>query len=529
MKYFLYCRKSTDSEDKQVLSLESQRLEMIKLIKHWPNVELLDVYQEAQSAKDPGRPVFNAMLHRIEKGEADGIIAWHPDRLARNSIDGGRIIYLLDTRQIADLKFATMTFENSSQGKFMLSNMFTYAKYYTDALGENVRRGMRTKAEKGWLPGKPKTGYLTEPRTRETVPDPHRFSLLQRAIKLVASNACGPRDALRTLNEGWGFRTVQTARAGGKGLSRSSWYRILNDPYYAGVLQWAGRTGPGRHRPMISLLEFESIQRIICAEGRPRGKRKQFAYTGLLKCACGLGVTAEDKQNRWGSRYTYYHCTRRRNGVACERPSVSVVDLETQMLAFLRQLSLPRFSVKWITTRLEREAQSLAEREAAYVRNLEAAVRDVQIETENLIQLRIRDHISEAEYLKQRQGLDLRRLSLEANQPPEANADWIEPLKIFTMFCNRAADLYLRGNLRAKRLILATVASNPTLDGKKLFIEARKPFVSGLSNGRRPALLAVRDDVRTLVKDGDLGFLKIIANITEIDGQDEQHGMSRVA
>ena len=120
MKYFLYARRSTDTEDKQVLSIQSQLAEVREFAKK-QNLEVVQEFQEARTAKSPGRPIFNEMIKRIEKGEASGIIAWHPDRLARNSIDGGKIIYLIDLGNITNLGFPTYRFDNSAQGKFMLN------------------------------------------------------------------------------------------------------------------------------------------------------------------------------------------------------------------------------------------------------------------------------------------------------------------------------------------------------------------------------------------------------------------------
>ncbi|MBV8543916.1 MAG: recombinase family protein, partial [Acidobacteria bacterium] len=124
MKYFIYCRKSSEEEDRQVQSIDSQRGELKTTFGAQTDIEIVEIFQEAQSAMTPGRPVFGEMLARIERGEADGLIAWAPDRLARNSIDGGRVIYLLDTGSLRDLKFATFTFENTPSGKFMLSILF---------------------------------------------------------------------------------------------------------------------------------------------------------------------------------------------------------------------------------------------------------------------------------------------------------------------------------------------------------------------------------------------------------------------
>jgi DNA invertase Pin-like site-specific DNA recombinase len=140
-KFFLYARKSTDVEDKQVLSIEAQITELRVFAKQ-EGLNIVEEFIEKQSAKIPGRPVFNKMLDRIERGEANGIISWHPDRLARNSVDGGKIIFLLDTGRLASLKFPQFWFEPTPQGKFMLNIAFGQSKYYVDSLSENTKRGL---------------------------------------------------------------------------------------------------------------------------------------------------------------------------------------------------------------------------------------------------------------------------------------------------------------------------------------------------------------------------------------------------
>src|SRR4030066_1594817 len=153
MKYFSYTRKSTDSEERQILSIEAQLAEL-KEFAAKEKLEIVASLCEAQTAKEPGRKIFGEMLDRICAGEAGGILAWHPDRLARNSIDGGKIIYLLDTGKLLDLKFPTFWFDTTPQGKFMLSIAFGQSKYYVDNLSENVKRGLRQKIRNGVWPGK---------------------------------------------------------------------------------------------------------------------------------------------------------------------------------------------------------------------------------------------------------------------------------------------------------------------------------------------------------------------------------------
>ena len=68
MRYFLYARKSTDVEDKRVLSIESQLAELRALAKN-EGLEVAKEFVEKRSAKMPGRPVSSEMMARIQKSE----------------------------------------------------------------------------------------------------------------------------------------------------------------------------------------------------------------------------------------------------------------------------------------------------------------------------------------------------------------------------------------------------------------------------------------------------------------------------
>jgi DNA invertase Pin-like site-specific DNA recombinase len=185
-KYFLYARKSTDEDDRQILSIESQLTELREFAQK-ERLTIAQEFTESMSAKVPGRPVFNRMIELAERQGAVGLLAWHPDRLARNSVDGGRIVYLLDTGTLSSLKFPTFWFENTPQGKFMLTIAFGQSKYYVDNLIENIWRGLRQKLRRGEFPGKPPLGYLNEPRLRTIVVDPATAPLARQMFEAYAS------------------------------------------------------------------------------------------------------------------------------------------------------------------------------------------------------------------------------------------------------------------------------------------------------------------------------------------------------
>ncbi|PIP17464.1 MAG: hypothetical protein COX43_04230 [Parcubacteria group bacterium CG23_combo_of_CG06-09_8_20_14_all_35_9] len=186
MRYIIYTRKSTEDKDRQVLSIEAQLTELREFaVKE--KLEIVASLCEAKTAKEPGRTKFAEMLKLIEQGKADGILSWHPDRLARNSIDGGKIIHLIDKGIIKSLKFPTFWFEPTPQGLFMLSIAFGQSKYYVDNLSENVKRGMRQKIRNGVWPVWAPIGYLNNPETRMIDVDLEKAPKIRKLFELYAT------------------------------------------------------------------------------------------------------------------------------------------------------------------------------------------------------------------------------------------------------------------------------------------------------------------------------------------------------
>ena len=149
--YFLYARKSTDVEDKQVRSIEDQLAVLRALAKEY-GLNVVEEFVEKQSAKVPGRPIFNSMLARIERGNAQGIICWKLDRLARNPIDGGQISWFLQKGNIQHIRTNDRDYRPSDNT--LLMNMeFGMANQFVRDLSVDTKRGMRAKAERGWIPG----------------------------------------------------------------------------------------------------------------------------------------------------------------------------------------------------------------------------------------------------------------------------------------------------------------------------------------------------------------------------------------
>ncbi len=517
MKYFIYCRKSTESEDRQVLSIDSQRDELKGAFAGRQDIEIVEVFTESFSAKAPGRPIFNEMLVRIERGDADGVISWHPDRLARNSVDGGRVIYLLDNKKLKDLKFASFTFENNPQGKLMLSVLFGFSKYYVDSLSENVKRGNRAKIALGWRPNHAPIGYVNDRVSRTIVKDPDRFLFVRKLFDLALIGSFSLRGLMEEAR-GWGLRTRQRRRIGGHYLTISGVHRILRNPFYAGLLVWKGETHPGAQEPMITIEEFERVTRLLTRPGKPSPHRRTFPFTGLIRCGeCGFMVTAEDKINRYGMRYSYYHCTKRRLDYRCKQRSITATHLDTAFHEFLGALGVPETLHKWGVAKVENSRIDKQQHVSHQIASLQRAYDETAKALNNLTTLRIREAIDDEEFNLQRETLrrDQLRLREELTLAKGGN-QWFEPGELLLSFSDRAVKWYEQGNDQTKRRIVLAIGSNLVLKDKILNIEAKKPFVWWSKNATCSTLRRGLNDIRTRYGKRDPELLQTIQLVREI-------------
>ncbi|MCL4390057.1 MAG: recombinase family protein [Patescibacteria group bacterium] len=382
MKYFIYCRKSSESEDKQVLSLPAQKSELLKYASD-NKLDVVDVYEESASAHVTERKKFNEMLARIEKKEAGGLIVWDESRIARNSFDGGRVIYMIDLGQIVEIRKPGKMYTNTPDDKSWLAMCFMMSKKESDDKGVNVRRGLKEKSQQGMYVGSQQPGYRYDPLApqgeKDLIPIPGTYELIEKAWRAMLTGKYRVPQILALLNNEWGYRTPLRGKLGGKPMHLSELYVMFHTRFYCGWFEYP--TGSGnwhkwRGKVMLTEEEFTRVQMLLGAKYLPKPKHKTFAFTCLIRCVCGSAITAEEKwqticticHNKFSSlnreacpkcntrvenmdnptilNYIYYHCTRKINP-DCKEKSVRLEKLEPQVDEILRHSGISDEFKQW--------------------------------------------------------------------------------------------------------------------------------------------------------------------------------------
>ncbi len=499
-KSFLYARKSTDVEDKQVLSIDAQLTELRAFARE-NNFHIAEEFVEKQSAKVPGRPMFGQMVARIEQGEADSIISWHPDRLARNSVDGGRLIYLLDTGVLASLKFPTFWCDNTSQGKFMLSMAFGQSKYYVDSLSENTKRGLRQKVRLGIFPGRAPEGYMNDVRTKTIVVHKKNAKVIRSAFLLYSKGDQRLEDISHFLAQS----SITTGS--GKRICKTKVSSILSNPFYIGLFRYGGELHEGSHEPIISKKLFDQVQVVLKQRGKPERKAKNepLPLCGLISCTtCGMMITGEHKFKRQKNgnvhEYWYYRCSKKNKQVKCVESCISAASLEHQLSSLIKAVSLPADWAVELNRMAKEEHAKSAQSAGASVKEKQEHIQTISIKLERLLNGYLEQIIDEQDYRTKKAKLLSEKKSLEgeiASLSRNAN-DWLEPMQEWIKDAQHLAEIASDCDLFRKKVAAKEIfGSNLRLGGKVLAVVAGDAQENGSVPVPSPwaALRAAHDEI----------------------------------
>jgi len=323
-RYAIYARKSTDEEKKQIRSLDDQVMECLEFAET-NNLKVVETIREAESAKEPDiRKHFRQMLNDLNAGKYDGIISWHPDRLARNMKDAGEIIDLVDKEIIKDLKFVSFTFQNDTSGKMLLGITFVLSKEYSDKLSDNVSRGNKRSIWEGKYINKTKHGYYKDINQRLR-PDNDTYNLIKNAFLMRLDG--------KTLDEIAQYLNAnnysRSNKKGGKKfwkMDKQKMQKIFKDPVYTGILKYGKNEAINLMElydfiPMVTVSDFMTINKLskdseiikLAKSYRKNEDVKANLMRQMVICGdCGeetaSTITPKKNDNGTVTNYFYYRC-----------------------------------------------------------------------------------------------------------------------------------------------------------------------------------------------------------------------------
>jgi site-specific DNA recombinase len=348
--YCLYARKSTEADDKQVLSIDSQIKEM-QLLAERESLNVVEIKRESHSSKEVGqRPVFNQMITDLHNQKFNCILTWAPDRLSRNAGDLGSIVDMMDRGKLHEIRTYGQKFTNNPNEKFLLMILGSQAKLENDNKAVNVKRGLRTRCEMGWRPGQAPTGYLNErhlDKKCQCRPDPKRAHIIRQMFEHVGNEGWSGRKIYKWLKD-IDFRTKN-----GKHLVLANIYLLLRNNFYYGEFEYpvgSGNWYNGKQIPIITKDLFDKVQEHLDGRYIPKTESKEFAFTKLMKCGyCNSGITADEKfkklKDGGTNRHVYYLCANKtREG--CNNPPINETDLIQELENLLDSIDLDETGIQ---------------------------------------------------------------------------------------------------------------------------------------------------------------------------------------
>lgn len=467
--FFLYVRKSTDVEDKQMLSIDAQITEL-RAYAEREKICIKDTFIEKRSAKSPGRPVFTSMLDKLGNG-VSGILAWHPDRLARNSVDGGRIIHLIDTGNIKHLKFPQFWFEPTPQGIFMLTIAFGQSKYFVDSLSENTKRGLRQKVRRGEYPCMAPIGYYNDKATKTIKVDLQMASVVKDMFQMYAEGYTLYDIACFLASKG-----IKTR--GGKIFQCTRVSYILTNPFYIGLFRYFGEIHEGTHEPIIAKKLFDKVQKVHSSRSKPWTKKRiPKAFTGLFRCGeCGMMITAEIQKG-----HVYYRCTKKSKVIQCAQKYTREESINKQISTMMQTVSLPRDWAENMMKRIQKEEKESTQSLHVFVHQKRQRLTAILGKLKRLLDTYLDCDIDQKTYRQKKADLLSEKKTLEESiiHMEQTHNNWLEPMKKWIQEASETGKIARGNDLFAKKeLALKIFGSNLTLKNKRTYGNALNPWRS---------------------------------------------------